>query len=140
MSEKHDNPYRSGLYNKVFGFIKTKQIVTRAQVMEFTKAQGKNENAANAAVTVLLSPRKEARKGCDPRGNMSAQGHLYYMEKMARKTVKGEKEAQKFRLRWRNPVLEARMRVEKIEVTPAKSTKAPAKVDAPKVDAAPAKV
>jgi hypothetical protein len=134
MSEKHDNPYREGLYNKVFGFIKAKQVVTRAQVLEFTLKQGKKEDAANAAVTVLLSPRKTARKNCDPRGNMSAQGHLYYMEKLPRKTVKGEKEAQKFRLRWRTPALEARKRVEKIEVTPAKATKAPAKVEAPKAD------
>jgi hypothetical protein len=43
------------------------------------------------------------------------------MEKVARKVVDGKKEEQKFRLRWRDPVLEARKRTANIEVSPEKT-------------------
>lgn len=127
MSKEHKNPYRGGDYNKVFGFMQKKQVFTRQEVVDFTKGLGKSDEATEALVTVLMSPRKASERG-DCRGNMSAQGHLYFMDKLNREVVKGVKGVQKFRLRWRDPILEARMRVEKIEVVPAKSA-------APKVEA-----
>lgn len=127
MSSKHSNPYRSGQYHETFAFIMKKQVVTRADVLRFTEEKFGKEKPAD--VTVLLSPRKDSKRG-DCRGNMSAQGHLYYMEKCQRHTVKGEKEAQKFRLRWRTTAMDPRKRETPVEVKSAK-TKAPAKVETP---------
>jgi len=114
MSVKHENPYREGSqYNKVFGYIKAKQVVTRAEVLAKALEVGLSEKAANATTTVLLSPRKESTRG-DCRGNGSARGEWYFIEKLPRKTVKGEREPQKLRLRWREQPLEQRHRVYKV--------------------------
>lgn len=59
---------------------------TRDQIVAFTTdlkdKAGKplSEAAVQASVNVILSPRFEAREGCDCRGNMSAPGHLYGMD------------------------------------------------------------
>lgn len=127
MSAKHENPYREGQYHETFGFIMKKQYVTREDVLKFTVE--KFGKAKPADVTVLLSPRKSSTRG-DCRGNISAQGHLYFMEKLPRQVKAGVKEPQKFRLRWREQALEPRTRQEKIETKPIK-TKAPDKVQAP---------
>ena len=101
----HENPYRAGLYNDIFAFLKRKQVITRAELMDYAmKELGKSETSANAAVTVILSPRKESKIG-DCRGNISAQGHLYFMEKLTRQVKAGVKDPQKFRLRWREVAL-----------------------------------
>lgn len=126
MSEKHENPYRAGLYHNVFAYLKQKQVVTRAELLEHTKTKlGKTDEEAQAAVTVILSPRKASKRG-DCRGNMSAQGHLYFLDKLGRQVKAGVKDPQKFRLRWRETVLEPRKRVVTGEVN---QTKTPVKVE-----------
>jgi len=133
MSDKnHANPYRSGLYQGIFGHLKQKQVVTRQELVDFTmKTLGKSEAAANAAVTVILSPRKASKIG-DCRGNISSNGHLYYMAKLGRQVHAGVRDPQKFRLQWRVTALEPRTRQPVAEVkqvkTPAVKAKAPAKV------------
>ena len=121
MASKNRNPYREGSkYHEIFEFIRQKQVVTRAQLLE--------QGFPIADVTVVLSPRAEgiSTRGGDPRGNLSAQGHVYYMEKLNHK--KGE--AQKFRLRYRETALEKRVRPPKVEVASQKA-EAPATAEAP---------
>jgi len=133
MSTKHANPYREGLYHDLFGFIKQNQVVTRADLVTFTVEKlEKVIAAANAAVTVVLSPRKESKRG-DCRGNMSAAGHLYFMEKLPRQVKGGVKEPQKFRLRYRTPALEPRKRTVSVAV---KAEKVVATTPAPVVEKA----
>ena len=113
MSE-HKNWYRRGLFHDVFGFMKTKQVFTRAELMEYTQnVLGKTKAEASAVVTILLSPRLTSNRG-DCRGNVAAQGHLYYVEKMGRKVIRGIREPQKFRLRYRVKVLEPRNRLPQV--------------------------
>ena len=129
MSE-HKNPYRSGSYHQLFQFMQKKQVYTRQELMDFEmKVEGLTETQASANVLVLNSPRESSKRG-DCRGNISAHGELHYSQKLAREVKAGVKGVQKFRLRWRTTPLEARRRVEKIEVAPAKTI---AKVDT-KVD------
>jgi len=102
MGSKNKNPYREGCaYYKVFAFIRNHHVVTRAQLLEagFTASD----------ITVVLSPRLEGEstRGGDCRGNMSARGETYYMEKIAKKEVG---EAQRFRLRYREIPLEKHTR------------------------------
>lgn len=129
----HQNPYRNGLYNQIFAYLKQKQVVTRAELLEHTiQKLGKKNAAAQAAVTVILSPRKSSKRG-DCRGNISSCGELYYMEKLPRQVRAGVKEPQKFRLRWREVALAPRKRESAVEVKQVKTatkvtTKAPAKV------------
>ena len=131
MSKKHDNPYREGQYRKIFAFMMKKQYVTRNDLLSFTaETFGK---AKPADVTVLLSPRESSKRG-DCRGSISAQGHLYYMEKLGRKVHAGIKDPQMFRLRWRPTPLERLTRNEKVETKQVK-TKTPAKAVTPAVTA-----
>jgi len=114
MATKHTNPYRDGsAYSTIFAFIRKNQIVTRSQLL----AQG----FAVADVTVVTSPRAEgvSKRGGDCRGNMSAQGHLYFMDELKRK--KGEKK--RFRLRWRKQVMEKRVRPPKVKIAIQKAIK-----------------
>ena len=135
MSKEHKNPYRKGLYNQIFEHLRAKQIVTREDLMKFVMGLGKSETEAAAAVTVILSPREKSKRG-DMRGNMSAQGHLYFVEKLGRSVNAGVKEPQKFRLRWRKVALKPRNRKDVVSVPQhktkpaAKPVKAPAKVEA----------
>lgn len=110
---KHENPYRGGSkYHLAFGMIQRKQILTRSEVVEFlmgkgvvSTGKGKDGNeAALATATVLLSPREKNSKRGDCRGNLSAMGHLYFMQPL--KKIKGEEK--KFRLRWRTKALARR--------------------------------
>jgi hypothetical protein len=106
MASKNKNPYRDGTaYNKLFDYIRSKQIVT---VDELSKAGFKS-----ADISVILSPAKEGVGRGDPRGNLSAQGHLYFMDRM---TKKNKGEAQRFRLRWREVPLDKRSRYVKKEI------------------------
>jgi len=113
MSEKHENPYKRGDYRSIFAVIKKAQIVTRSAVVLAGGIQGKTEEAAGFTATVLLSPREKSNRG-DCRGSISAMGHLYFMEKLPRKEIKGVKEEQKFRLRWRKIALAPRVRGEHV--------------------------
>lgn len=122
----HKNPYREGgNYNKLFAKIQSSnRIVTRPQMVAFAmtllddKGVPLTEKAANFSVTVIMSPRKESKRG-DCRGNLSAQGHVYYMEKLAiGKLPEGLSQREhnknrKFRLCWREPMLEPLIRVMK---------------------------
>ena len=127
MASKNTNPYRAKtLYNAIFAFLKKHQVATRTQLLEVAKKLGKSDEAAEAAVTVVLSPRAASKRG-DCRGNMSAQGHIYYVQPLAKKG----KEERKYRLRWRTTALEPRKREVKVEVKAEKKVKAP-KVKAPK--------
>jgi hypothetical protein len=112
MASKNRNPYREGSkYREIFEFIRSNQIVTKAQLLDagFTVSD----------VTVVLSPRAEgsSTRGGDCRGNYSAQGEVYYMDKLNKK--KGEE--QRFRLRYRSTPLEKRVRPLKKEVAIQKS-------------------
>lgn len=98
MSKKHVNPYRDGTaYNKIFGYIQKKQVVTRQELLA--------QKFLVSDVTVILSPRKTSKRG-DCRGNFSAQGHLYFFECLAH----AQGEYKKFRLRWRETALPRRDR------------------------------
>ena len=136
MSSKHSNPYDEGRhYGKLFAFWRGKQVVTRDELLaEAVKLGISNDvahgatsgiSAAEATVTVLLSPRAEdaVRAGADCRGNASAAGHLYYAEKL---------EGRKYRLRWRTKAMEPRSRSAKVTkatktVKAKASQKSPAK-------------
>lgn len=134
---KHVNPYREGSnYHTAFGLIQRKQVVTRSELVEFLMGKGvvstgkgkEGNEAAIATATVLLSPREKGKRG-DCRGNLSAMGHLYFMQPL--KKIKGEEK--KFRLRWRTKAL-ARRDYERPSVKAAKKEvkqeKAPAKAPA----------
>jgi hypothetical protein len=112
MASKNRNPYRKGSkYAEIFEFIRANQVVTRAQLLE--------AGFPVADVTVVLSPRAEglSTRGGDCRGNYSAQGHVYFMDKLNKK--KGE--AKKFRLRYRKVALDQRIRPPKKEVASQKA-------------------
>ena len=117
---KNKNPYQRGNYVALFAKVQKDQIVTKAGLITYAVEKlGMTETAADASVTVVLSPRERSERG-DCRGNISAQGHLYYMDKLKRK--KGED--QKLRLRWRPEALPVRVRGSKSESVEATSTKA----------------
>lgn len=119
MASTNKNPYRDGsAYNKLFAFIRSKQVVTVAQLSE--------AGFKPADITVVLSPRAVGTSKGDPRGNLSSQGHVYYMERLPKKN-KGE--AQRFRIRWRKEPMEKRTRHIQKELASQKVVDAP--VDTP---------
>lgn len=133
-------------YGKLFAVWKKAQVVTRSVLLAEAKKLGMELEAAQATVTVLISPRKsddECRGDC--RGNFSARGEYYYADVLKRKTG----EEKRFRLRYRAVVLEPRTRLPKEETKPVKAkakakstsksseapkTKAKAKVEAEEID------
>jgi len=107
---KRDNPYRQGDSRELFDYIQKKQLVTKEECRQWLVNElGKTYRAACATTTTVLSPRRSSKRG-DCRGNMSAEGQIYYMEKLGRTVRYGVKEPQRFRLRWREVVLERRWR------------------------------
>lgn len=125
---QHKNPYNENKhYGKLFAFMQKAKVYTRADLINQAMLLGLSDKVrkgahvspAQATVTVLLSPRDVKQEGLrgDPRGNMSAQGHVYYNELLNRST--GAK--QRFRLRWRSEVLARHAR--KVEVKQEKSQK-----------------
>jgi len=109
---KHANPYRDGsAYSKVFDALRASGNtgVSRKELLK------KN---ATADITVVLSPRKESKRG-DVRGNYSAQGHLYYVIRM-----NGKDGQKRFRLAWRPKALIARTRKPQGSVAAEKNRKA----------------
>jgi hypothetical protein len=123
MSKRKENPYRKGsAYHALFAYWQKKQSVTEQELIDagFKKAD---------INVVVKSPRESSTRG-DCRGNMSAQGHLYYAELPKRKVVKGVKQPQKYRLRWREVALEPRKRGTKSIAEPKKvEVKAEVKAD-----------
>jgi len=114
MSEKHENPYQRGDYREIFGVMKKLQVFAASTIRAAGRKLGKTAKAAIHTATVLMSPRETSERG-DCRGSFSAMGHLYYMEKLPRKTVGGVREEQKYRLRWRQVALPPRIRGERVE-------------------------
>lgn len=107
----HQNPYREGTkYHRIFGNFRKRASgvasVTRQQLIDEEVAAGSSVASATAAVGVVLSPSKESAEG-DCRGNMSAQGHLYYVE---RKSSKESNRTLRYSLRWRETPLEPHTR------------------------------
>lgn len=136
------NPYQRGNYSKLFAYWQSecKGIVTRQAMIAFAMSKlGMKDTEAAASVTVILSPRESTtREGADPRGNFSAQGHLYFAEPLNKE--KGED--RKFRLRWRKSELAKRTRngevtakaktpSVKVTTAPAVAPAAPVTADAP---------
>jgi hypothetical protein len=116
MAKKMNNPYRQGSkYAEIFDAIRSARIVTKQGLID--------QGFTVSDVTVVLSARAEgsSTRGGDCRGNMSAQGHLYFMEKL--KKTKGE--PQRFRYRQRKVVLDKLVR-------PPKKNRAPQKTKAVK--------
>jgi hypothetical protein len=94
----------------------TKQSFTRKELVEYVmKELGKPETAAKSKVQTLISPRKRSDRG-DCRGQVSAQGHIYYIEKIRRLVRYGIREPQRLRLRWREEVLERRWKKKPIRL------------------------
>ena len=120
------NPYQRGNYSKLFAYWQSekKGIVTRQEMIAFAMSKlGMKDTEAAASVTVILSPRESTtREGADPRGNFSAQGHLYFAEPLNKE--KGED--RKFRLRWRKSELAKRTRNGEVKAK-AKKVAKPAK-------------
>lgn len=125
---KSKNPYVRGNYQKLFAFWQSEKrgIATRQEMVAYGQSIGMSESEAEASVTVILSPRESSERG-DCRGNLSAQGQVYFADPCAK--VKGED--RKFRLRWRTTELEKRTRTG--EAPKAKKVKAvkPAKAAKP---------
>jgi hypothetical protein len=115
----HRNPYNpKSNYFKIFGFVQKTAIVTIASVFAYCKsALHLADKAAHASQTVLMSPRK------DSLGNASAKGKDYFMEKLVRKEIKGVKQPQQFRLRWRERQLTGK--VEQVKKSKKVSKPAP---------------
>ncbi len=116
-------------FGKATAWMRTRQIFTKKELVEFLKGLGKSDAAALATAVVLLSPRLESKRG-DCRGNPSCgYGHQAYMEKLTRRIVDGKKEKQRFRFRLRATPLEPLMKVNKAKVENEKV--APAVSDTP---------
>lgn len=117
------NPYTQGSnYHAIFAHVQeNKGIVTKPQMLAFAmtlkdkEGNALTETAASASVAVIMGPRKESKRG-DCRGHSSAEGHLYYfqpckVEKAPEGVSKRDnRKNRKYRLFWRNPVLEAKYR------------------------------
>lgn len=126
MSKQNKNPYVRGNYEKLFAFWQSNKrgVATRQELVAYGQTLGMSESEAEASVTVILSPRESSERG-DCRGNLSAQGHVYFADPCAK--VKGED--RKFRLRWRSTELEKRTRTgeapktKKVKAVKAKKAK-----------------
>jgi hypothetical protein len=85
---RKENPYREGTtYYKLFEQLHHQETVTRDNLIGYARKRLRlRKSAANASVSVVLSPRDKSRRG-DRRGNLSAAGHLYFVHKaVSRKT------------------------------------------------------
>ena len=113
-----------GDYAKMTQFIMRAQILTRRILDAFGISIGKSEKAAEGTTALFLSPRLNARKNCDCRGNISNPwGHLAYFQPLPRRIINGVKEEQRYRFRLRKVVLEPRVREVKVVVEATKTEK-----------------
>lgn len=120
---EHINPYREGDSKILFAYMQTKQTFTRSELVDFMQRElGKSKVAAKAKVQTLISPRKSSKRG-DCRGQVSSQGHIYYILKLPRAVRYGYKEPQKLRLCWRAIELPRRYRREPVRVKEVKQEK-----------------
>lgn len=119
MSKRHTNPYKEGsAYGKVFEAIRKAkgQTVSRKELLE--------AGHAPADVTVVLSPRDESQCKGDCRGNMSSQGHVYYLK------VMGQGRDKRFRLCWRKTELNPHRRPVKADKVQAQKVQTKTKAKA----------
>jgi hypothetical protein len=116
----HKNPYRDGTaYAAILDAIRKagQKGITRQALLE--------AGHAPADVTVVTSPRAEGESRGDCRGNLSARGHLYYVQ------VKVDKDGERrFVLRWRKPALEPSQRKATAQKVSARKVKAKGKAKA----------
>ena len=115
---KHPSPYRKGSkYDRIFRNFRALSSkngsVTRQRLIDDEIKAGSSEAAAKAAVGVVLSPTATSDKG-DCRGNMSAQGHIYFAD---RKASGKSKRIFRYTLRWRETPLEPLNRPKKATKT-----------------------
>ena len=118
MSKKtqHQNPYREGSrYHFIFDQLRKRgsgaTAVPRSTLVQLTMDEfGISESASNSAVGVVLSPRKEGESRGDCRGNMSAQGHIYFV--MPKVDKEDPRKVKGYSLRWRETPLELLKRVQ----------------------------
>ena len=105
------NPYREGSHSfNLFSYMLSKESFTRIEVTEYAvRTLSMGLQSAYSLVTTLLSPRKESKRG-DYRGNMSAAGHFYFVEKK-NEIINGRKK-QMYRIHWREQPLEPRARTQ----------------------------
>jgi len=100
------NPHRAGSkYWKLFNWMQHAGRFTRAQYVDYAMSLGEDYERAYYNVTVMMSPRKESTRG-SVLGNTAAAGHLYYVEKLDRRVINGDREAQHYKFRWRTRKLE----------------------------------
>lgn len=140
MVVKACNVYRRGVYFNLFQWVMDqkdksghRRAFSRKEFLAYAVSLGMSDTAASASVGVILSPTESSERG-DCRGNMSAMGHLYYMERI---TKDGET---LYKLHFRKEAMEAHRRAKPAKdasETPkakasgkAKKAKTPAKAKA----------
>ena len=108
---QNTNPYNSNSNAfRLFAYLMQKDKVSRAEITEYAiLTMGLSLRAAQSITTTLMSPRLESNRG-DPRGNLSAMGHVYYLDKLPREIIDGKREEQKYRVQFREEELPPRMR------------------------------
>ena len=107
---QNTNPYNpnSNAF-RLFAYMMQKDC-TRSEITEYAiLTMGLSLRAAQSITTTLMSPRLESNRG-DPRGNSSAMGHVYYLDKLPREMKDGKREEQKYRVQFREEELPPRMR------------------------------
>jgi len=123
MSKKNKNPWAraTGAASQIFAYLKSKQVVTRPQLLDYAMNElGLNEKQAMGQIACVLSPRHPDQCKGDPRGSVSAKGHLYYIEPLPKKARGDQK---RFRLRWRETPLEQKQATPKTEAVKATKTR-----------------
>lgn len=99
-----ENPYRpEGLYHIIFQQLLERPSTIKELTSFLMHQKGLSAERVRPYIYVVTSPRKIGIKG-DPRGNISAQGHLYYVVKNADK---------RYRIFPRNPPLPPLKRMHK---------------------------
>ena len=100
------NPHRVGSkYWKLFNYMQHAGRFTRAEFVEFARQLRDKKARAYYNVTVMMSPRDVSTRG-NILGNTAAAGHLYFVEKLERRVIFGEREPQRYKFRWREEKLQ----------------------------------
>jgi hypothetical protein len=152
MSTKHKSPYKRGNSAKLFDFFRSKQVVTRDEMIEFAKTlvgrdgEPLSDTKATLSSLIVLSPRPMAKDADvtgdvipsegshrDCRGYVAAMGHVYYAERLKRDKSKGE--PKKYRLRWRSEVLPVLTAKETVKAEVSSKTEIEKEVVSEKVEA-----
>ena len=99
-----------GNYKLVTDWMRTKQIYTKQDVIDFyMEVVGKDYKAACGSAIIMLSPRLVSKHG-DLRGSASNPwGHIAYNEKLPRRcinTITGQFEKQRYKFSFRDTILD----------------------------------